>query len=84
MQVAIACVNIWEYFTLAELDEESGQSINPNVGVQDILATMRATPSLFKSFTNFTLGEFEKLAQLVIPILVNHVRSIGEPHLTIG
>jgi hypothetical protein len=24
MQVAIACVNTWEYFTLAELDEESG------------------------------------------------------------
>jgi hypothetical protein len=55
VQAAIACVNIWEYFTLAKLDEESGQSINPDVGVWDILTTMWATPSLFKSFNNFNL-----------------------------
>jgi hypothetical protein len=74
----------WEYFTSTKLDEKSGQSINPNVGLQDILATMRATLSLFKSFTNFTLGEFEKLAQLVVPTIISHARSIGKPQLTIG
>jgi hypothetical protein len=31
MQVAITCVNTWEYFTLVELDEKNGQSINLDV-----------------------------------------------------
>jgi hypothetical protein len=34
--------------------------------VWDILTTMWTTPSLFKFFTNFILGNFEKLAQLVV------------------
>jgi hypothetical protein len=83
VQMAITCVNTWKYFTSAKLDEESRQSINPNVGVRNILVTMRATPSLFKFFTNFTLGEFEKLAPLAIPIVISHVRSTREPHLII-
>ncbi len=40
MQVTIMCVNIWEYFTLTKLEEENELSINPNVGVQDVLGTM--------------------------------------------
>jgi hypothetical protein len=40
MQVSIACVNIWEYFTVIELDEESEKSINLAVNVWDILTTM--------------------------------------------
>ncbi len=37
VQVAIICVNIWEYFTLAEHNEKSGQLVHPNVSVGDIL-----------------------------------------------
>jgi hypothetical protein len=44
---------------------------------------MQTTPSLFKFFTNFTLGKFEKLPQLAIPIIINYVRSTWQPHLTI-
>jgi hypothetical protein len=40
MQATIACVNIWEYFTSIELDEENEKSVNPNVSVWDILMTM--------------------------------------------
>jgi hypothetical protein len=29
MQAAIACVNIWEYFTSIGLDEENEKSVNP-------------------------------------------------------
>jgi len=70
MQATIACVNMWEYFTSTKLNEESGKLVNPNVCVYDILMTMQTTPSLFKFFTNFTLGKFEKLAQLVVLISV--------------
>jgi len=84
VQVAIASVNIWEYFTLAKLDEESGQSINPDVGVWDILMTMWATPGLFKSFNNFNLREFEELTQLMVPTIISHARSTWEPHYTLG
>jgi hypothetical protein len=37
VQVAIVCVNIWEYFTLAKLNEKNGKLINPDVSVRDIL-----------------------------------------------
>ncbi len=65
MQATIACVNIWEYFTSIELDEENEKSVNPNVSVWDILMTMWTT-SLFKFLTNLILENFENLAQLVI------------------
>jgi len=42
-----------------------------------------AKPSLFKTFTNFTLGEFEELAQLVSTI-ISHARFIREHHDVIG
>jgi hypothetical protein len=51
--VQVTCANTWDFFTLAEL-EEGRQSLNPNVGVQDVLATMRAMVGLIKTFTNFT------------------------------
>jgi hypothetical protein len=79
VQATITCVNTW-----TELDEESGQSINPYVGVWDILMTMWATPSLFNSLTNFTLGKFEKLAQLVVLAITSHASSTREPHRTFG
>jgi hypothetical protein len=41
-------------------------------GGGDVLATMCTTPSLFKTLTNFTLGEFEELATLMIPTIVSH------------
>jgi hypothetical protein len=72
VQVTIACVNIWEYFTWIELDEENEKSVNPNVSVWDILTTMWTTISLFKFLTNFILGKFEILVQLVV--LTNVVR----------
>jgi hypothetical protein len=40
MQAIIACVNIWEYFTSIELDEESENLVNLDVSVWDILTTM--------------------------------------------
>jgi hypothetical protein len=36
---------------------------------------MWAMPSLFKSLTNFSLIEFEELAQLVVPTIIGHVTS---------
>jgi len=66
-------------FTSAKLNEKSGHSVNLNVSVRNILATMWATLGLFNSLTNFTLGEFEKLAQLVVPTIISHVRSTREP-----
>ncbi len=84
VQVAITCVNTWEFFTQMELEEGGGQFVDPNIGVWDVLATMQTMPSLFKSFTNFSLTEFKELAQLVVPTIIGHVRSIGEPHHIYG
>jgi hypothetical protein len=37
VEAKINYVNTWEYFTLVELKEKNVQSINANIGVQDIL-----------------------------------------------
>jgi hypothetical protein len=63
-----------------DLEEGGGQFVDPNIDVQNVSMTMQATPCLFKSLTNFNLTEFEELAQLVVPTIIGHVRSIGEPH----
>jgi len=80
VQAAITCVNTWEFFTPIKLKEVGGQFVDPNIGVRYVLVTMRATLCLFKSLTDFTLTEFEKLAQLVVPTIFVHARSIKEPH----
>jgi hypothetical protein len=33
VQVAITCVNTWEFFTQMELEEGGGQFVDPNIGV---------------------------------------------------
>ncbi len=48
------------------------------------LKTMWATRGLFKSLSNFTLGEFEELLQLVVPTIISHARSIRESHRIYG
>jgi hypothetical protein len=45
-----------------ELEEGGGKSVDLNIGVWNILTTMWAMPSLFKSLTNFNLIKFEELA----------------------
>jgi len=40
VQATIVCVNIWEYFTSIESDEESEKLVNPDVTVWDILTTV--------------------------------------------
>ncbi len=62
VQAIITCVNIWEFFTSMELEEGGGKSVDLNIGVWNILTTMWAMPSLFKSLTNFNLIKFEELA----------------------
>ncbi len=57
--------------------------MDSNVGVHENFNNHVAKPSLFKTFTNFTLGEFEKLVQLVSTI-INHARFIKEHHHVIG
>ncbi len=54
-----------------------------NIGVRDVLITMWATPSLFKSLTNFSFIEFEELAQLVVPTIIMR-GPLGEPHHIFG
>jgi hypothetical protein len=84
MQVTIACVNTWEFFTPMELEEGGGHFVDPNIGVRDVLMTMMATSSLFKSLTNFNLTKFEELAQLVVSTIIGHVRSIEKPQHNFG
>jgi hypothetical protein len=62
VQATIACVNTWEFFTPMQLEEGCAQFVDLNIGVQNVLMTMQAMPSFFKSLTNFSLIEFEELA----------------------
>jgi hypothetical protein len=85
VQVAITCQQLGcQHFMSTKFDEKSGELGNPDVVCGTSSKTMRATPSLFKSFTDFTWGEFEELSQLVVPTIISHARSIGESHHIYG
>ena len=55
---ATAAVNSSHLFSSNELLSENEQSVHNAVGVRDVLATMKTTPSLFRTLTNFSLEEF--------------------------
>jgi hypothetical protein len=52
--------------------------------VLDVLVTMQANPTLFKNLTNFATTKFKKLAFLMVPTIISHVRSIGEAPIVLG
>lgn len=57
LETTIAHINIWLFFTLVNLEEVGGQLVDLNKSVWDVLMTIRAMPSLFKSLVNFTLAK---------------------------
>jgi hypothetical protein len=77
LAVVTAAAQSLRCFSANELASDSQQSVNKDVGVRDVLATMKATPSLFRSLTNFTVEEFELLCQRVAPVIATHARSSG-------
>ena len=46
-------------FGATELNSENQSWVDPSVGVRDYLETVRTTPNLFKTVTNFTASESE-------------------------
>jgi hypothetical protein len=63
-----------------ELEEKGEQLVKPSINVQDIMVTMWTMVSLFKTFINFLLEEFEELMQLVVQIIINRASSTREPY----
>jgi hypothetical protein len=59
-------------FNTNDLEEGIGYLVDSSVGVRDVLATMRSTPGLFKTLTNFTWAKFDKLALLMAPTTMCH------------
>lgn len=79
------CINSWEFFNPNELEDGGQVGVNPDIGIRDLLASMRATGNaLFKNMTNFSLEEFDKLCVLVCPLIHSHARSTGEEHILSG
>ena len=58
LAVVFAAIQTQRLFSANELANDFQQSVNTNVGVRDVLSTMTATPSMFKTLTNFTVQEF--------------------------
>ncbi len=70
--VVIIAANSYDMFNANELKKGTCHLVDSSVGVQDVFATLRATPGLFKILTNFTLAKFDKLALLMAPTIVHH------------
>jgi DDE superfamily endonuclease len=66
------------YSSFADKQRGSQQSVNPEVGVRDILGNMASTPAIFRTLTNFTVSEFTELWMLVCATLDITARSTGE------
>jgi hypothetical protein len=52
------------------------QSVDPTIGLRDVLSTIQATSNLFR--TNFTLAKFDELAYLVVSKISTHSPSTNE------
>ena len=70
----MATCNTHNLFNPNEL-EESGQSVNPNVGVMNVFNHMREVSTLFKVLTNFEVPNFDEFASLVCPTICDNARS---------
>jgi hypothetical protein len=59
--------------------QDKGQHfVDLDVGVLYVLGTMKVTPTLLKSLTNFICIEFDELHDLVVRTITSHAHSIGE------
>ena len=45
---------------------------------------MRAIPQNFKTFSNFTVTEFDELCELSVLVIASHARCMGEVHKLSG
>jgi hypothetical protein len=70
--------NSHNFFTFHKIEEGLRKSMDPKVGIWNVLATMWTTLHFFKILINFTLVEFDELATLVVPTLSTHAQSISE------
>jgi len=57
-QCGLMACNAQDFFNSHEMEEDSGQPMNPTIGVWDVLATIKDIPHLFKNLTNFTTTKF--------------------------
>ncbi len=74
-QCELVAWSVQDFFNSHEMEGGSGQSMDPTIGVQNVLATMHATPTLFKNLTNFIAIEFEELASFVVPSTIISLAS---------
>jgi hypothetical protein len=72
---SVTMASLEEFFTMTKMVPNVNQLMDPNVRVGDILTTLHTTPRLFQTLKNFTLVNFKKLVVLVVPTIINHVRS---------
>jgi hypothetical protein len=48
-QCGLVACNVQDFFNSHEMEEGSGQLMNPTIGVWDVLATIKATPHCSKT-----------------------------------
>jgi hypothetical protein len=71
-------------FTTTKMEEEARNSVDPTIGVWNVLTTPWSTPALFKNLTNFNATKFEDLASIVVPTIIFHAWSIGKTPIVSG
>jgi hypothetical protein len=58
--------------------------MDSNANVLGVLHMMQAILTLFKTLTDFTMGEFEELTSFMVPTIMGNIRFIGESHILAG
>jgi len=59
--ITIVASNSKYLFISLQMEVGVNQSMDPIVGIHDVLGTMRIILALFKTFTNFMLENFDEL-----------------------
>ena len=78
LAIQIATQSTFDLFHTNEWDHGNQDSVNPHEGMCDVLGSMKSTPGLFKTLTNFSVQEFDELCHIVCPTTSAHARSIGD------
>lgn len=73
----VASISAYEFFNAYELEQGGNPFVDANVSVRHMLSNMHALPSPFKNNYNLTLPKFKELCTLVMPIKIEHARSIS-------
>ena len=72
----VAASSTLDFFNSQDLDDNGQDCVDHDSSVREFLTTVRSTPYLFQTITNFIGEEFEELCKVACPVIQLHARVV--------